>query len=197
MILRIFRHVKLWMLVAILFLSSLYLYLFPAPNLTYVAIVLLHAGLGVIAAAFLVPKVYAIARAKSLFKDLGWLVFAAGAILGILLLFIGTLRSHWNWMYAHVIVSFAAVALLLIKWTGTRGWQPKSRILSLAITVCCLVLAAGAAYGGWNVRQGMWARAYKFSNPSSPPTSMNEEGDGPAGLFFPSSSQTAHKGHIP
>ncbi len=26
---------------------------------------------------------------------------------------------------------------------------------------------------------------------------MNEEGDGPEGPFFPSSSQTAHKGHIP
>ena len=197
MILRIFRRVKLWVLAAILFLSALYLYLFPAPNLTYVSVVLLHVGLGVIAAGFLVPKLLTIAREKSLYRDLGWLVFAAAAILGLVLIFIGTIRSHWNWMYAHVVLSFVAVALLLVKWMGIKGWQPRSRSLSLAITALCLVIAVGAAYGGWNLRQAMWARAYKFANPSSPPSSMNEEGDGPSGPFFPSSAQTAHKGHIP
>src|SRR5215467_9522698 len=125
MIFRIFRRVELWVLVAILFLSSLYLYLFPAPDLTYVAVVLLHAGLGVIAVAFLVPKLVAVVRAKSLYRDLGWLVFAAGAILGLVLLFIGTIRSHWNVMYAHVALSFAAVALLLVKWMSSKGRQPR------------------------------------------------------------------------
>jgi Flp pilus assembly protein TadD len=196
-ILRIFRRVELWMVVAILFLSSLYLYLFPAPDLTYVAAVLLHAGLGVIALGFLVPRVVAVVRAKSIYSDLGWLVLAAGAILGVILLFIGTIRSHWGSMYAHVVLSFTAVALLFIKWVGTKGWQPKSSGVSVAITVLCLALGAGAAYGGWSLRQGMWSLAYKFANPPSPPTSMNEEGDGPAGLFFPSSAQTAHKGRIP
>src|SRR5215813_8737938 len=197
MILRFFLRVKLWVLAAILFLSSLCLYLFPAPNLTYVSVVLLHVGLGVIAIGFLVPKLFAIAREKSLYRDLGWLVFSAAAILGVVLIFIGTIRSHWNWMYAHVVLSFVAVALLLVKWTGIKGWQPRSRSLSSAITALCLVIAVGAAYGGWNLRQAMWARAYKFANPSSPPSSMNEEGDGPSGPFFPSSAQTAHKGHIP
>src|SRR5215471_4885046 len=152
MILRIFRRVELWVLVAILFLSSLYLYLFPAPNLTYVAVVLFHAGLGVIAVAVLVPKLVAVVRAKSLYRDLGWLVFAAGAILGLVLLFIGTIRSHWSVMYAHVALSFAGVALLLVKWIGTRGWQLKSRSLSLVTTGLCLAVAAGAAYGGWQIR---------------------------------------------
>ena len=197
MIRGILRRAKLWMLVAILFLSSLYLYLFPAPDLAYVAVVLLHAGLGVIAAGFLIPKLLAVVRTKSFSKDLGWLVFAAGAILGLVLLFIGTIRSHWNWMYAHVVLSFAAVALLLMKWMGAKGWQPRSRSLSFATTVLCLGVAVGTAYGGWHIRQAMWARAYKFTNPATPPTSMNQEGDGPDGLFFPSSAQTAHKGRIP
>lgn len=197
MVLENLRRVKLWALAAILFASSLYLYLFPAPNLTYVAVVLLHAGLGVVAAVFLVPKLVAMLRAKSFYKDLGWLFFAAGAILGLTLLFIGTIRSHWNWMYAHVAVSFAAVALLLVKWMAAKGWQPTSRIVSLAATALCVAAGVGAAYGGWQFRQAAWARAYKFANPASPPASMNEEGDGPEGLFFPSSAQTAHKGHIP
>src|ERR1051326_6222891 len=143
MIRRILRRLKLWMLVAILFLSSLYLYLFPAPDLAYVAVVLLHAGLGVIASGFLIPKFLAVVRTKSFSKDISWLVFAAGAILGLVLLFIGTIRSHWNWMYAHVVLSFAAVALLLVKWMGTKGWQPRSRSLAWATTALCLAIAAG------------------------------------------------------
>ena len=197
MVRSIFPRPKLWTLVVILFLSSIYLYVFPAANLAYVAIVLLHAAVGVVAAVFLVPKLLAVVRAKSFYSDLGWLVLAAAAILGVILLFVGTIRSHWNWMYAHVVLSFLAVALLFVKWMGSKGWPTKSRTLSLAMMVLCLAVAAGAAYGGWNLRQAMWARAYKFNNPSSPPTTMNEEGDGPEGLFFPSSSQTSHKGHIP
>src|SRR5690348_2125793 len=193
----IFRPPKLWALVAILFLSSVYLYVLPAANLAYVAIVLLHAALGLVASAFLVPKVVAILRARSFHNDSGWLVLAASAILGIILLFIGTIRSHWTWMYAHVVLSFLAVALLVAKWMGTKGWRPNFRGVSLATMALCLAVAAGAAYGGWSLRQSIWSRAYKFTNPPSPPTSMNEEGDGPQGLFFPSSAQTAHQGRIP
>ena len=193
----IFRGSNLRVLVAILFLSSLYLYVFPGANLAYVAVVLLHAVVGVVAAVFLVPKVFAVVRAKSYSTDLGWLVLAAGAILGVILLFIGTIRSHWPWMYAHVVISFAAVALLAARWMTAKGWRPISRSASLAITALCLALAVGLAYGGWSLRQGIWSRAYKFTNPASPPTSMNEEGDGPGGPFFPSSAQTAHKGRIP
>jgi Flp pilus assembly protein TadD len=197
MIRRIFRWPKLWVLVAILFLTSVYLYVFPAPNLAYIVIVLLHAALGVVAAVFLVPKVLAVVRAKSFSRDLGWLVLAVAAILGVVLLFIGTIRPHWSWMYAHVVLSFAAVGMLLAKWIGAKRSWSVSRGVSLATTALCLVLAAGLAYGGWNLRQGMWSRAHKFSNPASPPASMNEEGDGPNGPFFPSSAQTAHKGRIP
>src|SRR5882672_10825478 len=193
----IFRRPKLSLLVVILSLSSAYLYVFPAANLAYIAIVLLHAAVGLVAAFFLVPKVLAVVRAKSFFSDLGWLVLAAGAILGVVLLFIGTIRSHWTWMYVHVVLSFLAVALLFVKWMGPKDWQPRSRSLSVAISVLCLAVAVGAAYGGWNLRQAMYSRTYKLTCPASSPTSMNEEGDGPEGLFFPSSSQTAHKGHIP
>src|SRR5215813_11294061 len=147
---RILRWPKLAVLVVILFVTSLYIYLFPAPNLAYVGVVLLHAGLGVVAAALLVPRVYAIVRAKSFFIDSGWLLLAAGAILGVVLLFIGTIRSHWTWMYAHVVVSFAAVALLAVRWMATKGWRVTSRTASVATTVLCLGLAAGLAYGGWH-----------------------------------------------
>src|SRR5262245_26267628 len=121
------RRILRWPVVlTTLFVSSLYLYLFPGPNLTYVAVVLMHAGVGVVAAGFLVPKVFAVARARSFSKDLGWLVLGGGAILGVILLFIGTIRSHWTWMYAHVAISFAAIALLVARWMATKGWQTTS-----------------------------------------------------------------------
>src|SRR5262249_43920197 len=134
MIRAILHWPKLTVLVVVLFVSSLYLYLFPAPNLTYVGVVLLHAGLGIAAVGFLVPRVYAAIRAKSFYSDLGWLLLAAGAIVGVVLLFIGTIRAHWTWMYAHVVLSFAAVALLAVKWMGTKGWRPTSRSARLAAT---------------------------------------------------------------
>src|SRR5215471_5375686 len=192
------RRIFQWpVLLTTLLVTSLYLYLFPAPNLTYVAVVLLHAALGVIGAAFLIPKVLAVIRARSFVTDSGWLLLTAGAILGVVLLFIGTTRSHWSWMYAHVVLSFAAFALLAVKWLGSKGWRVTSRGMAAVTTVLCLGVAVGIAYGGWQLRQGMWSRAYKFANPPTPPSSMDDEGDGPQGLFFPSSAQTAHKGHIP
>src|SRR5260370_36280807 len=112
MIRRIFRLPKLSVLVAILFCTSLYLYVFPGPNLAYVAVVLLHAALGVVAAGFLVPKVLAVVRAKSLYSDLGWLVLAAAAILGVVLVFIGHTRLEWDWMDRHVVLLVPAVASL-------------------------------------------------------------------------------------
>jgi Flp pilus assembly protein TadD len=194
------RRIFQWpVLLTTLLATSIYLYLFPGPDLTYVAVVLLHAGLGAVAAVFLVPKLRAVLRRRSFASDSGWLVFTAAALLGVVLLFIGTTRSHWNWMYAHVVLSFAAVALLLVKWmrTSGKGRRLISPAWAAAATVLCLGLAVGIAYGGWKLRQGMWSRAYKFANPATAPASMNEEGDGPQGLFFPSSAQTAHKGRIP
>ncbi len=47
---------KLSVLIILLFVSAVYLYIFPSPTLNYIAIVLLHAGLGIVAALFLIPK---------------------------------------------------------------------------------------------------------------------------------------------
>jgi tetratricopeptide (TPR) repeat protein len=192
------RRIFQWpVLLTTLLATSVYLYLFPAPDLAYVAVVLLHAGLGAVGAVLLVPKLRAVLKRRSFASDLGWLVFAAAAILGVVLLFIGTTRSHWNWMYAHVILSFAAVALLFVKWLSGKSRRVISPVWAAIAAVLCFGLAVGFGLGGWKLRQGMWSRAYKFANPATPPASMNEEGDGPEGLFFPSSAQTAHKGRIP
>src|SRR6202034_2215467 len=42
-----------------------------------------------------------------------------------------------------------------------------------------------------------WEHAHRIKNPTIAPGSMDSEGDGPGGPFFPSSAQTAHGGEIP
>jgi tetratricopeptide (TPR) repeat protein len=198
-ILKLFRPSwrKLSVLVVLLFVTAVYLYVFPSPTLTYVAAVLLHAGIGVLAVLFLLPKLKQILSPKNLKENLGWLLVTGGAGLGMALFFIGTARPKWNWMYAHETISFAGVAILAAYWLGTRGWLTKSRITHGARYALFLVLAGVLVVGGWKVRQGRWLDSHKISNPQSPPLSMDGEGDGPKGPFFPSSAQTMHKGQIP
>jgi Flp pilus assembly protein TadD len=183
-------------LLAILFVTAVYLFVFPSPTLPYIAAVLFHAAIGVLAVLLLVPRLATFLSFKRLMENAGWLAISAGGVLGIYLLYIGTSRAHWNWMYAHVAVSFTGIALLFAKWVGSKGWLSRNMLLSTARAALCLGLAAILGVYGWKVRQGRWLSSHQIVNPP-PPTSMDGEGDGPKGPFFPSSSQTAHKGGIP
>src|SRR5947209_4336477 len=106
-------------LVAVLFLTAVFLYAFPTPTLYYAVVVLAHAALGV-AAALLLPFVLRRLREYAPLARLGWLAFAASAVFGIVLIFIGTSRPRWSWMYVHMAVSLVAVLLLGIAWLCGR-----------------------------------------------------------------------------
>ena len=62
------------LLVVALFVSALYLYVFPSPTLTYIGVVLVHAGIGILAALFLIPRLLDIFRRSSLSTDAAWLL---------------------------------------------------------------------------------------------------------------------------
>ncbi len=184
---------KLSLLVIVLFISALYLYVFPSPSLIYIGVVLLHAGVGVLAVLFLIPRLLQIIRRR----DLGWLFISGGAATGIVLLIVGTPRPFWNWMYIHIALSFAGVAFLVARWAGSKGWLAAGRGTAILRYGACLLLAATLGIGGWHLRQSRWLNAHNISNPTTPPASMDGEGDGPNGMFFPSSAQTSHQGQIP
>ncbi|MBZ5507098.1 MAG: tetratricopeptide repeat protein [Acidobacteriia bacterium] len=184
------------LLLTILFVTAVYLFVFPSPTLPYIAAVLVHAAIGVLAVLFLVPRLATMLSFKKLVENSGWLAISASGVIGIYLLYIGTSRSHWNWMYAHVAVSLAGIALLVAKWVGSKGWLARNVVFSAARVALFLGLAAALGLYGWKVRQGRWLSSHRIVNPP-PPTSMDGEGDGPKGPFFPSSSQTVHKGGIP
>lgn len=181
----------------VLFLSAAYLYIFPSPSLVYIGLVLLHSGLGVLASVLLIPKLTRIFSAQTFKENAGWLFISLGAALGIVLLLIGTERSHWNWMYGHVACSLAGGAFLVGRWAGGKGWLAGNAGKAALRYLIFAGLAAAMGVGGWQWRQHRWLNAYRIENPVTAPDSMNGEGDGPEGPFFPSSAQTAHHENIP
>ena len=120
-------------LLCVLLLSAIYLYAFPQPNLLYAGVVLLHAGLGVAAALLLLLRIWRNFRSWSAMERTSWLLAFAGALLGLLLLYTGTSRPQWNWLYAHIIVSTIAMALLLALWSGESGWLVRRKLLRYGV----------------------------------------------------------------
>ena len=183
-------------LLALLVLTAIWLYAFPAANLVYVAVVVVHVGCGVLAAVALMPRLLAVLRKGSLTARAGWIILAAAAGLGIVLIFTGTPRADWKLLYSHIAFATLATVLILVNWLRVRGVVTSSPG-ALAITIALLVIAGLTAYGAQYLRVNRWESANRIENPKLPPETMNGEGDGPNGHFFPSSAQTKHKGYIP
>ena len=184
-----------WLLL-LLVISAAYLYAFPQPNIFYAVVVLLHALAGVVAAILLIPALIRLLRQGTFLARAGWLLVAAGAVLGIILIKTGTPRAEWNWLYLHIVISLAGVALLIAEYMGRRGWLNSSAATATLRTAICLVVIAAIGYSANYLRDGWQTRA-RIQNPTMPPDNMNGEGDGPEGPFFPSSAQVYGNQKIP
>jgi hypothetical protein len=108
-----------WLL-PFLVISAAYLYTFPQPNIFYAGVVLLHALGGVLTAILLIPALFRLLREGSFVARAGWLLVAAGAVLGIILIKTGTPRTEWKWLYFHILISLIGVGFL-IDWDGAGG----------------------------------------------------------------------------
>ena len=105
-------------LVVFLAVSAGYLYAFPQPNVFYAVIVALHAAGGVLATILLLVFLVSLLRNGSLSAKAGWLLIAAGAVLGVILIKTGTPRNEWNKLYFHILISLAGVGVLLSGLVG-------------------------------------------------------------------------------
>jgi tetratricopeptide (TPR) repeat protein len=178
------------LLLAILFLTAAYVFVWPSANVPYFAGVILHLGAGVL---FLLTLAFAL---RSILRDAtpsaraGWILLAVGGLLGVVLIFTGTRRGDWPLLYVHIGVCLAGGALLASAWAAKHGilagGSGAAALRNFAFLVAAAILAAGA----WWVRTVPWERAYRIENPPIAPASMDGEGDGPGGHFFPSSGQT-------
>src|SRR6266536_3312865 len=120
-----------WLLAFLVF-SAVYLYTFPQPNIVYAGVVLLHAVAGVLAAILLVPVFFRLIRTGSFSSRAGWLLVAASAVLGLILLKTGTPRTEWNKLYFHIAISLAGMGLLLAGWLDSRKLR-ESSIVAAAV----------------------------------------------------------------
>jgi tetratricopeptide (TPR) repeat protein len=178
-------------------LSAAYLYAFPQPNLFYAAVVLLHALAGVITTFLLLRFLFRSLRSRNLMSRLGWILLASGALIGLILIKTGTPRAQWNLMYIHIALSLAGLGMLLAEWISSRGWSAgalSGHFFGYAILLVSIgLLVAGARL----LRESRWRHQARIENPAMPPASMDQEGDGPTGPFFPSSAQVYGGQKIP
>jgi len=181
-------------LIFVLLLTAAYLYPFPQANILYPAVVLLHVFGGVVATALLVVLLLPLLRGGNFVWKAGWLLLAAGAVLGLVLLRTGTPHSEFKWLYAHIIASVAGISCLLAEWIGKHAWLSSNA--SVRVVVCLAVLA-GIGWAAHDERETRWLSYYLIKNPALPPVSMDGEGDGPKGPFFPSSAQVYGGQKIP
>jgi Flp pilus assembly protein TadD len=188
----------LYWLIAILAASAVYLYAFPQPNVFYAAIVLLHALLGAAAAVLLLPVFWQLLRNGNFSSRAGWLLIAIGAAIGLVLIKTGTPRSEWSKLYFHILISLAGLGFLIAGWLSSRqSWERGTAASATAVRVLiCFAVLGGISYGARYIRQS-WNAGNRIENPPMPPETMNGEGDGPSGPFFPSSAQVYGHQKIP
>ena len=182
------------LLIGFLALSAIYLYAFPQANLLYPAIVLLHTVAGVAASILLVLWLVRRWRESQPLLRAGILLLSLGAILGLALIYTGTLRTEWPLVYAHLGVSFLGAGLMAAAGLGDRGWQRNHPALRVVGVLAVLAVLAPAA---WYMREARWGQHARIENRALPPASMDGEGDGPSGPFFPSSAQVYGGQKIP
>jgi len=184
-------------ILAFLFVSAIYLYAFPQPNVFYAVIVLLHAFVGVVVAIYLLVLLFHLLRNGSWMARFGWLLIAASAVLGVVLIKVGALHSEWNLLYFHILVALAGCGFLLGDWAGRRGWlDPGFGRAALRYAACFIALVALSA-AGYYMRNSRWINSSRIQNPTDSPETMDQEGDGPQGDFFPRSAQVYGHQKIP
>jgi Tfp pilus assembly protein PilF len=181
------------LLIGFLVVSAIYLYAFPQTNVFYAGVVLLHVVAGVVASvlllAWLVRSLFS--RQTELLVRAGIAFLFLGAIPGLALIYTGALRSNWNIVYVHLGLSFFGAGLIA---AARIGWLSRnSAVRVAAVLVVLAVLAPVARY----LRETRWNQHARIENPTLPPLSMNGEGDGPSGPFFPSSAQVYGGEKIP
>jgi Flp pilus assembly protein TadD len=185
------------LLLLVLVVTAAYVFAWPAASVPYFLAVLLHLVAGIALAAAIAISSRSLLGHASPEQRAGWILLAIGGTLGIALIFTGTRKSDWPLLWVHIGSCVAGGALLLSAWAGRRGFMARHYASQAIRGAVVLLGAALVVAGAWWVRTVPWQSSNRIENPPIAPVTMNSEGDGPTGLFFPSSAQTKHGGHIP
>jgi Flp pilus assembly protein TadD len=193
------ESVKRWLsrILVVLTISAIYLYAYPAATISYVVVDLFHIALGILLTLLLVFSFIRLLPRESLLARLGWISLLGGALLGIALIKIGTPLRLKPWLYTHIVLCVFGSLFLATSWLISRGWLGDGVVRHALGFAALALLTVGIAAGSWWLREAAWKSANRISNPLMPPESMDAEGDGPQGKFFPSSAQTRQGINIP
>ena len=183
-------------LLFVLLFTAAYEYAWPTPTIHYYALVALHLVAGILFLLLLFFLSGKIWRHSPALERTAWSFLVLGGGIGVALIFTGTLRNDFPLLYTHIIASILGVILLL------GSCMRRTRFFSTAISAaaCWTIIVAAfasASYGEWWLRNTRWQAAYKIENPKVAPATMNDEGGGSAGPFFPASVQVANNAQIP
>ncbi len=190
-------------LMLFLVVSAVYLYGFPAANLVYPAAILSHFGLGLLATLLIFVFAPRLWRGGDWFARLGWLLIIVSAVLAILLWQVDNTRPHAAILWAHIGTSTLGSALLvtcLLRVRAVRVELPVANGLlrnGFAAFAAVLIVFGFVGGGTWYARNVQWAKSNRIQNPAIAPETMDSEGDGTQGPFFPSSAQVKGGGQIP
>jgi Flp pilus assembly protein TadD len=183
--------------VLVLVVTAIYLYALPSATLFYAGAVLLHTGAGVLAAIGLLFLLFRELSKEALLARFGWTVLTVGTALGIILIRIGTPHRLKAWLYAHIALCTLGVILLTVSWMTDRGWLGSGSLKQAGAFLVLLLATTSIAAGSWYSRNVYWKNRFRVRNPAIAPATMEQEGDGPHGKFFPSSAQTKDGKYIP
>src|SRR5258708_14207612 len=85
-----------------LVVSAVYLYGYPSATISYVVVDLFHIAMGIVLTSFLVFYLFRLLPLETLLARLGWFLLLAGALLGIVLIKIGSPLRLLSWIYAYL-----------------------------------------------------------------------------------------------
>ncbi|MGQ0733162.1 MAG: tetratricopeptide repeat protein [Acidobacteriota bacterium] len=178
-----------------LWTNTAYLAAVATPSVFYYANVALHPllGLAVLAAAF--PLIRRGLRSPT--ASVAGPPVVLATLTGLLVLIGGATGANRRLLVWHVGAAVLALAvvgavLMRVAWDERRTWWGRTVGVALGALLIASVVAGGAA-----MRHQQWRReASRIVNPPAP-LSMDAEGRGPAGPFFPSSSDTTTGALVP
>src|SRR5215472_1697662 len=195
------NSLKRWLTRTLILLagSAVYLYGYPSATIAYAFVDLLHVAVGIVLTVLLLVSFFGLLRVESALARFGWILLLAGAVLGCILIKIGTPLRLKAWLFAHIALCVLGALLLVTAWLNSRAWLSQTFVSQAARIAALALLTAAISAGAWWTREIGWrdARANRIINPLMPPDSMDREGDGAGGKFFPSSAQTKRDINIP
>jgi tetratricopeptide (TPR) repeat protein len=196
----------------LLLLNSAYLASFSEPSLWYYAQVALHPIAGVGLAAVVAIALMRRRLAPGRLGGTGLALCGLGLAVGLVLLVTGATSAYRSIVIAHVAVSAAGAAVLLVALAAS-GFSRTSRVgsgspgrrslgeggsrTSIRTAIAMTLVGVLVLIVAGRMRHDRWRAEHRIVNPAEVPLKMEEEGAGPTSPFFPSSANTNVNGIIP